>query len=297
MTSNLSKLLLIVVLASLAVVSRASAQIQSASTISGTVVDSSGAAVPDAAITIVNEETSVATTTQSNGDGSFVVPGLIAGTYTVKIVKTGFQTYTEEHLVLHPGSTTAVNAALAVGQVTSEVSVVASAAQVQTTTGELANEVSGTQAATLPLNGRNYQSLAALMPGVTNLSPDTALGQGGFLTSSVMSVNGMGLSGTQFYLDGIWNMNSGDMDQTTITPNPDTIEEVRVLQNNYSVQYTLTGANTVLLETKSGTSTFHGSAFEYLRHQNTDFLLLPHALQGASHEPMSKCALSEQCWS
>ena len=149
---------------------------------------------------------------------------------------------------------------------TSQVSVVASAAQVQTTTGEVANEVSGTQAATLPLNGRNYQSLpAALMPGVTNLSPDTALGQGGFLTSSVMSVNGMGLSGTQFYLDGIWNMNSGDMDQTTITPNPDTIEEVRVLQNNYSVQYTLTGANTVLLETKSGTSTFHGSAFEYLR--------------------------------
>ena len=94
MTSNLSKLLLIVVLASLAVVSSGWAQIQSTGTISGTVVDTSGAAVPGASITIVNEETTVATTTQSNGDGSFVVPGLIAGTYTVKIVKTGFQTYT-----------------------------------------------------------------------------------------------------------------------------------------------------------------------------------------------------------
>jgi hypothetical protein len=85
-----------------------------------------------------------------------------------------------------------------------------------------------------------------------------------------MSINGMGLSGTMYYLDGIWNMNTGNMTQTTVTPNPDTIQEVRVLQNNYGVQYSLMGSNVVLLETKSGTSTFHGSAYEYFRNDALD---------------------------
>ena len=123
---------------------------------------------------------------------------------------------------------------------------------------------------TLPLNGRNYQALSFLMPGVTNLSPDTALNQGGFLTSNTISVNGMGVSGTQYYLDGIWNMNTGSMNQTTITPNPDTIEEVKVLQNNFGSQYGLNGPNVLLLQTKSGTNTFHGVAYEYLRNDAFD---------------------------
>jgi hypothetical protein len=86
----------------------------------------------------------------------------------------------------------------------------------------------------------------------------------------VRSVNGMGTSGTQYYLDGIWDENTGNMTQTTITPNPDTIQEVRVLQNNFGVQYSLNGANNVILQTKSGTSSFHGSAFEYLRNTALD---------------------------
>jgi hypothetical protein len=108
------------------------------------------------------------------------------------------------------------------------------------------------------------------MPGVTNTAPDTALNQGGFLTSNVMSVNGMGINGTQYYLDGIWDENTGNMTQTTITPNPDTIQEVRVLENNFGVQYSLNGASTIILETKSGTKTFHGSLFEYLRNNSFD---------------------------
>jgi hypothetical protein len=100
--------------------------------------------------------------------------------------------------------------------------------------------------------------------------PGTALNEGGFLTSNAMSINGMGQSGTFYTLDGIWNMNTGNMTQTTITPNPDTIQEVRVLQNNYSVQYSLMGSNVVLLQTKSGGEQFHGTAFEYLRNDDLD---------------------------
>src|SRR5262249_14555891 len=76
--------------------------------------------------------------------------------------------------------------------------------------------------------------------------------------------------GTMYYVDGIWDMNTGDMLQLTITPNPDSLEEVRVLQNNYSSQYGLFGANVALLHTKSGTAQFHGTAFEYLRNDGLD---------------------------
>ncbi|MGH9666411.1 MAG: carboxypeptidase regulatory-like domain-containing protein, partial [Bryobacteraceae bacterium] len=209
-------------------------------------------------------------TTRSNADGSFVAPGLSVGTYTATIMKDGFQTFTETNIVLHPATVNTVNATLAAGQVKAEVQVQASAAQVETTTPELSSQVSQHQVETLPLNGRNYQTLSALMPGVTNVSPGQSLGQGGFSTSNVMSINGMGTSGTMYYVDGIWNMNTGSMTSTTITPNPDTLQEVRVLQSNYGSQYSLNGANVVLLQTKSGTADFHGTAFEYLRNDKLD---------------------------
>jgi len=246
------------------------AQMSTSATISGTVTDASGAVVPQAQVTITNEATRVRLTTQSNNDGTFVVPGLMVGTYTVTVTKQGFQTSTEKGIVLHPTMVTAVNIKLSVGELVSEITVSASLAQIQTSTHELSSQVSEQQVATLPLNGRNYQSLSALMPGVTNTSPGEPQNQGGFLTGNTMSINGMGLSGTLYTLDGIWNMNTGNMTQTTITPNPDTIAEVRALQNNYSVQYNVLGANVVLLQTKSGSETFHGSAFEYLRNDALD---------------------------
>ncbi|MGH9452889.1 MAG: carboxypeptidase regulatory-like domain-containing protein, partial [Terriglobia bacterium] len=246
------------------------AQVTTAGTITGTVVDASGAVVPQATVTVTNQSTNAQSKTLTNADGGFVVAGLTPGTYGLKVSKEGFVTFAESAIALHPTQVITVNPTLKVGQVTTEVSVVASAVQVQTTTPDISNQVSEKQVSTLPLNGRNYQSLSALMPGVTNTSPDTALNQGGFLTSNVMSVNGMGISGTQYYLDGIWNENTGNMTQTTVTPNPDTIQEVRVLANNFGVQYSLNGANNVILETKTGTQSFHGSAFEYLRNDAFD---------------------------
>ena len=113
------------------------------------------------------------------------------------------------------------------GQVSQQVTVEASAVQVQTTSSEVSNSVGQQQVETLPLNGRNYQSLSALMPGVVNTAQGNAQGQGGFGTGNTMSINGMGLSGTLYELDGVWNMNTGNMTQTTILPNPDSIAEVR----------------------------------------------------------------------
>ncbi len=267
--SRLSGIFFFILLVVLAGAPLCRAQLTTTASITGTVRDPSGATVPGATVTATNQETTVQATTKTNADGSFVLPSLIVGTYKVAINKQGFETFTEIGIILHPAQVATVNATIRVGEVTTQVRVVASAVQVQTATPGITNEVSGAQTATLPLDGRNYQSLAALMPGVTNLRPDTALYNGGALSGDVMSVNGMGNAGTQYYLDGIWDMNTGSMNSQTVTPDPDQIEEARVLQNNYGVQYSLNGTNVVLLQTKSGTATFHGLAFEYLR--NNDF--------------------------
>ncbi len=246
------------------------AQISTTGTISGSVTDSTGAVLPEAAISVVNQLTKAETRATTNGSGGFAVPGLQPGPYDVSVTSQGFQTYRETGVVLSPAQVVTVNAVLTAGSVTTTVSVDAVTARVETSTPEVSSEVTSEQVGILPLNGRNYQALAFLMQGVSNLSPDTALNQGGFLTSNTVSVNGMGQQGTMYYLDGIWNMNTGHMTQTTITPNPDTLEEVRLLQNNYGAEYTLNGPNVMLLQTKSGTQTFHGSAFEYFRNDALD---------------------------
>jgi hypothetical protein len=239
-------------------------------TIAGTVTDNSGAVIPAATITLVDQDTNTTTTLKTNADGTFVAAGLAIGVYTVTATKEGFETYTQKGVEIHPTQVVTVNPQLAIGTVTQQVEVSASAAQVQTTTPEVSNEVSSKEVGTLPLNGRNFQSLSALMPGVTNMSPDTAQVQGGFIQINTMSVNGMGVTGSGYYLDGVWDIASGNMDSLGIVPNPDSIQEVRVLQNNYSAQYTLYGSTAVILQTKSGTDKFHGLALEYLRNDALD---------------------------
>lgn len=241
------------------------AQLSSTGTISGTVKDSSGAIVVDATISVQNEGTRFAITSASSSDGAFVVPGLQPGFYTVTVEKQGFKAYSITHVEVHPALVADVAATLTVGAISSQVTVSASSAQIQTSTPEISSELSEHQLATLPMNGRNYQTLSALMPGAVNTSPDTQMGQGGFSTSNVMSVNGMGPTGTFYTVDGIWNENTGNMDQASVTPNPNSIQEVRLLQNNYSAEYNLMGANVVVVQTRSGGSEFHGSAYEFFR--------------------------------
>ncbi|HXJ38223.1 MAG TPA: carboxypeptidase-like regulatory domain-containing protein [Bryobacteraceae bacterium] len=241
------------------------AQLSVTTQVNGTVSDNSGAVISGANITAANDATQVATTSQSNADGSYVLSGLPPGTYTVTVASDGFQSFKSTGLVLHTATVATLNVTLQLGSVGTEVSVTANTAEVQTTTSEVSNLVSETQIGTLPLNGRNFQALAALMPGVVNQSAGSAVGTGGYTTSNVMSVNGLSTNTTFYALDGIWNENTGNMNQLSVTPNPDSLQEVRVLQNNYSPKYSLMGASVVLMQTKSGTAAFHGSAFEYFR--------------------------------
>ena len=241
------------------------------STINGLVVDNTGGVVVGAQVTITNQGTGVKVESRTNNQGAFSMTGLPSGTYEVTVTREGFNSYTEKDIFVGPTVVRSVNATISVGSVTTAVTVEASTAQVQTSTSTVSNYVAQQQIQELPLNGRNYQSLSALMPGVLNMNvgQSSAQGTGGFGTSNLMSINGMGTSGTLYELDGVWNMNTGNMTQTTITPNPDSIQEVRTLQNNIGPKYTLMGASIVLVQTRSGSSEFHGALWEYLR--NNDF--------------------------
>src|SRR5271154_2996763 len=125
-------------------------QLTTSATLNGTVTDASGGVVPQAAITVINEDTNVETHTVSNADGSFVAPGLVPGRYKVTVAKNQFQTYTETGIILDTAQVATVNAALTVGQVATSVTVQSSAVQVQTSTAEVSNEVEEQQVETLP---------------------------------------------------------------------------------------------------------------------------------------------------
>jgi hypothetical protein len=231
-------------------------------------VDAAGAVIPDAQVSIANQGTGQVVQTRTGSDGNYSMPGLTSGSYSVTVSKPGFSSLVEKDLYLGPTVVRALTSTLQVGQVSQQVTVEAQVEAVQTTSSDVSNSVGQQQVETLPLNGRNYQSLSALMPGVVNTGQGSAQGQGGFGTGNTMSINGMGLSGTLYELDGVWNMNTGNMTQTTILPNPDSIQEVRTLQNNISPKYTLLGASVVAVQTRSGSHDFHGTAWEYFR--NTD---------------------------
>lgn len=263
------------------------AQLTTTGTINGSVVDPSGAVIPGATVTITETDTHTVTQTKSNGDGDFIQVGLNSGHYDVTVSEPGFATYKETHIYLGPMATYTVRASLKPGSVATTVTVSSTAAQVQTTTAEISSTVSGEEAQELPLNGQNFEQLGSLMPGVINSSPVATMGTGGYSTTNTLLVNGgtttgsngSGETGAIYYLDGIWISSNVVHDENIVTPNPEEITEVKAMQNNYSAQYTLMGASTVVVESKSGTDAFHGGAWDFLR--NTDL----NATQYFSHAP------------
>ncbi|MDE1176916.1 MAG: carboxypeptidase-like regulatory domain-containing protein [Edaphobacter sp.] len=241
------------------------AQLSTTATITGTVTDSTGAVIPGAAVTVEANGTRTQATSTSNGQGVFVLPGLGVDRYSLSVKMDGFQSYKTTGIELHPAATVTVNIQLQNGSSSQSVEVSAAPPMVETQTSDKSANVEGAQLSTLPLNGRNYQGMATMMPGVQNTSAGTGLTSGGRSTNNTLSVNGMQQNKTFYALDGVWNENTGNMNQQSVIPNPDSLEEVKVLQNNFSTKYSLLGSSVVLLQTKSGTSNFHGTVWEFLR--------------------------------
>jgi Carboxypeptidase regulatory-like domain len=247
---------------------------QDTGSMTGSVTDPTGAAVTNAQIEVGNAEHGVHRTTSSNASGEWVVPGLTPGSYDLVITAPGFKKYQAKGVVLRVAQKARVDVALQVGAASTEVTVEGTAvAQVETQSSEMAGTVTGKEISQLQLNGRVFTQLVTLTPGVSNQTGSSE-GQYGITANTNYSVNGGRLEYNNWELDGGDNMDNGSNATLNVTPSIDAIAEVRVLTSNYGAQYGRNASGTVETETKSGTSSFHGDAYEFLR--NDAFNAAPH---------------------
>ena len=238
--------------------------------ISGTVTDPGNAAIAGAKITLTNEGTGVSVSATTDGSGYYTVEGLSVGSYTINVASPGFQSSVTKGIQLDPGQRRGNNIKLSVGSATSEVTVQADQQQVETESSESSGTITSEQVSNLMLNGRNFQTLAIAVPGVSSISGADSMNGGGLEGGTTLIVNGTSVEYTTYTLDGVYNMNSGNLSGINIVPVVDGIQEFTVLKDNYSAKYGFAGSGNVVTVTKSGTDTYHGSAWDYLRNNAFD---------------------------
>jgi Carboxypeptidase regulatory-like domain/TonB-dependent Receptor Plug Domain len=241
-----------------------------ASAISGTVTDTSGASIAGAKVVVTNQGTGISRTVTTDSSGFYSAEGLAVGQYKIDVTKEGFQASITNGIQIDPGQRRANNVKLEVGGATSEVTVTANAEQVNTESSESGGTISSKQIDNLMLNGRNFQTLAIAIPGVSSTNAADALGGGGLEGGTTLIVNGNSVEYTTYTIDGVYNMNSGNLANINILPVVDGIAEFSVLKDSYSAKYGFAGSGQVVVETKSGTDAFHGSAWDYLRNNAFD---------------------------
>ena len=237
---------------------------QDTASITGTVTDPSGAAIAGAQVTVSNTEHGITRNAASNSSGDFLFAALPIGSYNITVSSAGFKKYQAKDVVLTVAEKARVNVALQVGTISTEVIVQgAEVAQVETQSSDLGDTVSGKEVSQLELNGRDFTQLVALSPGVTNQSGSDE-GEPGASTVA-FSINGGRTEYNNFEIDGGDALDNGSNETLNVYPSIDAIAEVKVLTSNFGAQYGRNGSGTVEVETKSGTSSFHGDAYEFLR--------------------------------
>ena len=241
---------------------------QDISVISGTVSDKSGAAIVGAQVVVASTGGNLTRTTETNAEGAYAVPALPSGSYDVSVTAQGFQKFQAKGVKLGVAEKVRVDVSMNVGSITEEVIVTGeSVAQVDTQSAELSSTITGKQIDNLELNGRNFTQLVTLAPGVINQTGQDE-GAVGVAGNVAYSINGGRTEYNNWELDGGDNMDNGSNSTLNVYPNLEAISEFKVLTNSYGAQYGKNGSGTVEVETKSGTSQFHGSAFEYVRNQD-----------------------------
>ena len=243
------------------------ARAQESGQITGTVRDPSGASVVKAEVTASSHERGIQRVTQTNSQGEYLIGSLPPGTYDLTIKAPGFATYVANGVVLRVAEKVRGDATLKVGAQNTEVTVQGgSVGQVETQSSELSGVITGKQISQLELNGRNFSQLTTLTPGVSNQSGQDE-GTVGIMGNVAFSFNGGRTEYNNWELDGGDNMDNGSNTSLNVYPSIDAISEVKVLTSNYGAQYGRNGSGTVEVETKSGTSQFHGDVYEFVRNE------------------------------
>jgi hypothetical protein len=235
--------------------------------IAGRVTDSSGAALPGAAVTATSEQTGLAHTATTSAEGAYAFASLPAGPYTVRVELSGFKPAQRTNVVLDAASRRAADFQLEVGDLTETISVTAVTSQVETQSGDVGRVITGEQVNNIALNGRNYAQLLQLLPGAVIQSTDSfAIG----LSATGQAINGIRSPSTYFLVDGADNMDNGANGNTITNPSLDTISEVKVLTASYSAEFGGRAGALINVVTKGGTRELRGSGYEFFRNERFD---------------------------
>ncbi|HME08786.1 MAG TPA: TonB-dependent receptor [Bryobacteraceae bacterium] len=238
----------------------------------GTVLDPTRNPVPNAAVTLTSRDTGIEAKTTTDGSGNYDFFNVKVGSYTITVEVTGFSKFLSQEIPVSVNARQRVDVVLQVGSVNETVTVDAQASLVETDTTEH-SQVIGTEAIVeLPLNGRDYASLALLATNVHISPSNTSFGPTGTPREGAFNVNGMRSTYNNFLMDGVDNNSYGTSNQNyssqVVQPSPDALAEFRVITSDFSAEYGRVGGGVVSAALRSGTNQFHATLYEFLR--NTD---------------------------
>jgi hypothetical protein len=249
----------------------------SGATMTGVVSDASGAVIPNAIVSIKNVATGETRALTTDSAGFYTAPNLLPGSYEITATAPGFSTAVRSGVTLTVGAQQLLNISMQVGQVSQKVEVTGEAPTVQLATSVISGTVSQTTVVELPLNGRDWTSLATLQPGVESVGSIQANTGGGDRSRRGYGVQ-LAISGARpqennYRIDGIsvndyTNGGPGSIEGSTL--GVDAVQEFSVLTSNYSTEYGRTSGGVVNAITKSGTNQFRGDAYEFLRNSALD---------------------------
>jgi Carboxypeptidase regulatory-like domain/TonB-dependent Receptor Plug Domain len=233
-------------------------------TIVGFVTDPSGAAVPGATIVATNEGTGEKRTVTSDSAGRYTLPNMVPTGYTLSVEAKGFQKFESAHNVLASNSTIDIDAKLTVGEASQTVEVTATAALMQTQSAAVQSEVTGDQVQKQELNGRNPIYMTQFLPGVVSTA---TLGDFNYAFNSgdAFIINGARPQDTIYTIDGAPAVRTRDDGEIIAGVKSESVQEMQILTADYSAEYGGASGAQVRIVTKSGTTNFHGAAYEYLR--------------------------------
>jgi hypothetical protein len=228
----------------------------------GSVTDRSGAVVPDAAVKATQTETNETRTVATNGAGVYTLSTLPTGTYIVSISKSGFATFEAREIDLTINTTVRVDAKLAIGEQSQTIQVSANTAELQTDRSDVHGVVTSDDLQQLPQPTRTYEGLIGLLPGVTPLKTNSG-GTNNPARSMAINVNGTSASGTNVSIDGVSATNPWVQFVSTAVPSTEAIETVNVVTAGSSADQGVMNGGGIRVQIKSGTNSFHGSAYWY----------------------------------
>jgi outer membrane receptor protein involved in Fe transport len=244
-------------------------------TLSGTVTDASGAVIANAQVSIRNTATGISKDTTTDSAGFYAAPNLAPGPYEVKVTAAGFNTLVT-NVTLAVGAQQTLNVPMKVGETSQTVQVTEAAPQIELTSSTLMGQVESQTVLELPLNGRDWTSLATLHPGVNLIQTQmdyatSARGNRGF--GAELTISGQRTTNNNYRLDGISvndYANSGPGNVIGAALGVDAIQEFSVLTGSFSAEYGKASGGVVNAITKSGTNSFHGDVYEFIRNSALD---------------------------